>query len=84
MLAITDDDILADRDALRLERLVQTATAGTIIASANAAMLLKAIYPALWTEPLGELPDPSGAFGIYAVGQLRVAIVALAVMLSMP
>lgn len=68
--AITDDDILADRDALRLERLVQTATAGTIIASANAAMLLKAIYPALWTEPLGELPDASGAFSVYAVGQV--------------
>lgn len=68
--AVKDDDVLGDSEAARLERLVRTATAGTAIATAAAAMSIKALHPDAWIEPLGELPDPSGALNVYAVGDL--------------
>ena len=55
--SVSDGAPLEESNAARLERLVQIAGAGTTIATAAAAMTLKAAYPEAWIEPLGELAD---------------------------
>lgn len=67
-IVIADGDMVKDADVVRLRRLVQAAVRGTTIATAAAAMMFKATEPDLEIEPLGELPDPSRALGIYALG----------------
>lgn len=67
-VTVTDDIMPGDGDAAQLERLLQTAMAGTTIATAAAAMSIKALHPQAWVEPLGELPDSTGALTIYALG----------------
>lgn len=49
-------------------RMLRSAAIGTTIAGAEAAMALKARNPEMSVEPLGELPDVSGAVSLYAIG----------------
>ena len=65
---IAEDDGVDSITAVKMERLVQAAAPATVIATASAAMLMKATEPDLWIEPLGELPDAAGALSIYALG----------------
>lgn len=65
---IVDGDIISDVNRSQLERLMRAAAAGTVIVTSTAAMLIKATDSGFWLEPLGELPDPSGALDVYALG----------------
>lgn len=51
----------------QIGRMLRSAAKGTTIASAEAAMALKARNPAMWVEPLGELPDVGGAISLYTI-----------------
>ncbi len=67
-LTVGNADITSQqRHEPRVTRMVQAAAQGTTIASAEAAMALKSEYPGLWIEPLGELPEASGAVELYAI-----------------
>lgn len=66
-VTVSDDDAphgVADN----LNRLVRSASNGSAVATASAAMMIKALEPDLRLEPLGELPGSSGASGVYAIG----------------
>lgn len=52
----------------QIGRMLRSAAIGTAIAGAEAAMALKARNPEISVEPLGELPDVSGAISLYAIG----------------
>lgn len=52
----------------QIGRMLRSAAKGTTIASAEAAMALKARNPGIAVEPLGELPDVSGAISLFAIG----------------
>jgi hypothetical protein len=56
-----------DARQAQIGRMLQSAAKGTMIASAEAAMSLKARNPKMWIEPLGELPDVGGAISLYAI-----------------
>ncbi len=73
-IAVTDDGMPDEGEAARLERLLRTATAGTTLATASAAMAIKALHVDAWIEPLGELPDLNGALSVYALGRFDEAI----------
>ena len=51
----------------RIERMLRSASKGTIISSTEAAMALKARNSLMWLEPIGELPDAAGAISLYAI-----------------
>lgn len=51
----------------QLIRMVDAAAKGTIIAGAEAAMALKARNPKMWIEPLGAIPDATGAINVFAI-----------------
>ena len=51
----------------RIERMLRSASKGTIISSTEAAMALKARNSLIWLEPIGELPDAAGAISLYAI-----------------
>jgi MAP3K TRAFs-binding domain len=51
----------------QIGRMLRSATRGTTIAGAEAAMALKARNAGMSAEPLGELPDVSGAISLYAI-----------------
>ncbi len=51
----------------QIRRMLRSAATGTTIASAEAAMSLKARDPAILVEPLGELPDVSGAISLFSI-----------------
>ncbi len=51
----------------QIGRMLRSAASGTTIANSEAAMTLKARNPAMWLEPLGELPDVGGAISLYAI-----------------
>ena len=51
----------------QIERMLRSASKGTIISSTEAAMALKARNSKMWIEPIGELPDAAGAISLYAI-----------------
>ncbi len=53
----------------QIGRMLHAAAKGTTTAGPEAAMALKAMNPARWTEPLGELPDASGAIDVFAISR---------------
>lgn len=55
------------RDESRIRRMLHAASEGVTITNGAAAMILKAEYPELRVEPLGELPESSGAVELYAI-----------------
>jgi tetratricopeptide (TPR) repeat protein len=67
-VTVSDDDSAPQGIADNLTRLVQSASNGSAVATASAAMMIKAQDPDIRLEPLGELPGSSGASGIYAIG----------------
>jgi hypothetical protein len=73
-VAVTDHNLPAESEAAQLQRMVQSATPGTTIATATAAMAIKALHRQAWIEPLGELMDLNGALSVYALGRFDGAI----------
>lgn len=68
VLSINADDVASQqRNESRIRRMLHTATEGITITNGAAAMILKAEYPDLRVEPLGELPESSGAVELYAI-----------------
>ncbi|MFN3451796.1 MAG: tetratricopeptide repeat-containing protein [Sphingorhabdus sp.] len=67
-VAVSDDDSAPHIIADNLSRLVRSASKGSVVATASAAMMMKAKAPDIRIEPLGELPGASGASGVYAIG----------------
>jgi len=66
----SDDDSPPQGIADNLNRLVQSASNGSAIATSSAAMMIKAQAPDISIEPLGELPGSVGASGVYAIGPM--------------
>jgi hypothetical protein len=64
----TGDAASQQRNESRITRILRTAALGTTVTNGAAAMMLKAEYPELWVESLGELPESSGAIELYAIG----------------
>lgn len=67
-VTVSDDDSAPHGIADNLNRLVQSASNGSAVATASAAMMIKAQDPDIRLEPLGELPGSYGASGVYAIG----------------
>ena len=67
-ITVSDDDSAPHAIVDNLNRLVQSASNGSAVATASAAMMIKAQDPDIRLEPLGELPGSSGAAGVYAIG----------------
>ncbi len=68
-LGITIGQAADDVDAhlVNVLRMAQCATVGTSIADAASARAMLSLFPKLRSEPLGELPDATGAMEIYAI-----------------
>jgi hypothetical protein len=67
-VSVSDDDSPPQAIADNLNRLVQSASNGSAVATSSAAMMMKAQAPDISIEPLGELPGSVGASGVYAIG----------------
>jgi hypothetical protein len=67
-VTISDDDSPPHGIADSLNRLVQSASNGSAVATSSAAMVMKAQATDISIEPLGELPGSVGASGVYAIG----------------
>lgn len=69
-VTVCDDDSSPHIMADILNRLVRSASKGSVVATAPSAMMMKAMVPNIRIEPLGELPGASGASGVYAIGPI--------------
>lgn len=67
-VSVSDDDSPPQAIADNLNRLVQSASNGSAVATSSAAMMMKAQAPDISIEPLGELPGSVGASDVYAIG----------------
>lgn len=67
-VSVSVDDTTPHLVADSLTRLVQSASKGSAVATASAAMMMKALAPDIRIEPLGELPGSAGVSGVYAIG----------------
>jgi hypothetical protein len=67
-VTVSDNDSPPQAIVDTLNRLVQSASNGSAVATSSAAMMMKAQAPDISVEPLGELPGSVGASGVYAIG----------------
>lgn len=69
MAAIAGTISASDTDThiAKLVRMAQSAVAGTTVTDRTSALAMRSILPFMRFEPLGELPDTSGAINIYAI-----------------
>ena len=57
----------SDTHVAKVVRMAQCATAGTTVIDRASALAMRSIFPTMRFEPLGELPDTTGAIDIYAI-----------------
>ncbi len=63
--AITTGD--SDSHVAKVVRMAQCAAAGTTVTDKASALAMRSIFSTMRFEPLGELPDKTGAIDIYAI-----------------
>jgi hypothetical protein len=61
---------ISDADIARVVRLAQSTPEGSVGASMEAAMTIKALHPEIRIEPIGELPDQGRALNMYALTKI--------------
>lgn len=57
----------SDSHVAKAVRMAQCAAAGTTVIDRASALAMRSIFPTMRFEPLGELPDTTGAIDIYAI-----------------
>jgi hypothetical protein len=67
LVVAADVDSISDTDIARVVRIAQSTPEGSVGASMEAAMALKALHPEIRIEPIGELPDQGRALVMYAL-----------------
>ncbi len=57
----------ADSHVAKVARMAQCAAAGTTVTDRASALAMRSMFSTMRSEPLGELPDTTGAIDIYAI-----------------